>query len=305
MNLFFAKLKNSVIFAISKRYHMKNENEIKAANGYLALLVLVLFVGGFIATILTVKHPASIVWILPILFMLPGFFVVQPNGSKVLVLFGAYKGTVKDNGFFWANPFYSKQPISLRARNFDSERLKVNDKVGNPIMINVILVWRVKNTFKAAFEVDRYEEFVRVQTDAAVRKLAGSYPYDNFNDKMDEVTLRSGLDEVNHALEDEITDRLAIAGLEVLEARIGYLAYAEEIAHAMLKRQQAQAIVSARFKIVEGAVGMVEMALAELKKSSNITLDEDRKAAMVSNLMVVLCGDKEATPVVNTGTLHH
>jgi regulator of protease activity HflC (stomatin/prohibitin superfamily) len=181
----------------------------------------------------------------------------------------------------------------------------VNDKVGNPILINVILVWRVSNTFKAAFEVDSYEKFVRVQTDAAVRKLAGSYPYDNFNDDMNEITLRSGLDEVNHALEDEITDRLAIAGLEVLEARIGYLAYAEEIAQAMLKRQQAQAIVAARFKIVEGAVGMVEMALEELKKSGSVNLDEDKKAAMVSNLMVVLCGDKEATPVVNTGTLHH
>jgi regulator of protease activity HflC (stomatin/prohibitin superfamily) len=221
------------------------------------------------------------------------------------VLFGSYKGTIKQNGFFWANPFFSKQPISLRARNFDSERVKVNDKVGNPILINVILVWRVKDTFKAAFEVDKYEEFVRVQTDAAVRKLAGSYPYDNFDDDMKEVTLRSGLDEVNHALEDEITDRLSMAGLEVMEARIGYLAYAEEIAQAMLKRQQAQAIVAARFKIVEGAVGMVEMAIKELNKSGEIHLDDDKKAAMVTNLMVVLCGDKEATPVVNTGTLHH
>ena len=242
---------------------------------------------------------------LPVAFILPGFFIVQPNGSKVLVLFGEYKGTVKDNGFFWANPFFSKNSISLRARNFDSERVKVNDKVGNPILINVILVWRVKDTFKAAFDVDKYENFVRIQTDAAVRKLAGTYPYDNFEDDLNEITLRSGLDEVNHALEREITDRLAIAGLEVLEARIGYLAYAEEIAQAMLKRQQAQAIVAARFKIVEGAVGMVEMALEELKKSGNVNLDEDKKAAMVSNLMVVLCGDKEATPVVNTGTLHH
>ena len=284
---------------------MKNEKVIGVANGYVMLFVVLILIGALIGTMTITEQPAFLALVMPILFILPGFFIVQPNGSRVLVLFGSYKGTVKQNGFFWANPFYSKQAISLRARNFDSERVKVNDKVGNPILINVILVWRVQDTFKAAFEVDRYEEFVRVQTDAAVRKLAGSYPYDNFDDDMSEITLRSGLDEVNHALEDEITDRLAIAGLEVMEARIGYLAYAEEIAQAMLKRQQAQAIVAARFKIVEGAVGMVEMALKELKKSGNINLDEDKKAAMVSNLMVVLCGDKEATPVVNTGTLHH
>lgn len=284
---------------------MKNEKVIETANGYLMLVVILVLIGALIGTMAITEQPAFLALVIPILFILPGFFIVQPNGSRVLVLFGSYKGTVKQNGFFWANPFYSKHAISLRARNFDSERVKVNDKVGNPIMINVILVWRVQDTFKAAFEVDRYEEFVRVQTDAAVRKLAGSYPYDNFDDDMSEITLRSGLDEVNHALEDEITDRLSMAGLEVMEARIGYLAYAEEIAQAMLKRQQAQAIVAARFKIVEGAVGMVEMALKELKKSGNINLDEDKKAAMVSNLMVVLCGDKEATPVVNTGTLHH
>jgi regulator of protease activity HflC (stomatin/prohibitin superfamily) len=284
---------------------MKNEKVIVAANGYLMLFIVLSLIGGLIGAMVATEQPAFLALVIPILFILPGFFIVQPNGSRVLVLFGSYKGTVKQNGFFWANPFYSKHDISLRARNFDSERVKVNDKVGNPILINVILVWRVQDTFKAAFEVDRYEEFVRVQTDAAVRKLAGSYPYDNFDDDMSEITLRSGLDEVNHALEDEITDRLSMAGLEVMEARIGYLAYAEEIAQAMLKRQQAQAIVAARFKIVEGAVGMVEMALKELKKSGNINLDEDKKAAMVSNLMVVLCGDKEATPVVNTGTLHH
>ena len=220
------------------------------------------------------------------------------------MLFGAYKGTVKDNGFFWANPFYSKQRISLRARNFDSERLKVNDRIGNPIMINVILVWKVSDTYKAAFEVDHYEEFVRVQTDAAVRKLAGSYPYDNFDDAQAEVTLRSGMHEVNEALENEITERLAIAGIEVTEARIGYLAYAPEIASSMLKRQQAVAIVAARKKIVEGAVGMVEDALQQLADDNIVDFDEDKKAAMVSNLMVVLCGDKEATPVINTGTLH-
>ncbi|MCT4643944.1 MAG: SPFH domain-containing protein, partial [Carboxylicivirga sp.] len=220
-------------------------------------------------------------------------------------LFGAYKGTVKENGFFWANPFFNKQAISLRARNFDSDRVKVNDKIGNPILINVILVWRVKDTYKAAFEVDHYEEFVRIQTDAAVRKLAGSYPYDNFDDEQAEVTLRSGMHEVNEALEAEITERLSIAGIEVMEARIGYLAYAPEIASSMLKRQQAVAIVAARKKIVEGAVGMVEDALTQLAEDDIINFDEHQKASMVSNLMVVLCGDKEATPVINTGTLHN
>lgn len=284
---------------------MKSEKTIQVQSGYLFALVVFVLIVGFGFSFYTTESPYLFLLFVPVIFLLPGFFIVQPNGSKVLVLFGEYKGTVKENGFFWANPFFTKNAISLRARNFDSERVKVNDKVGNPILINVILVWRVKDTYKAAFDVDKYENFVRIQTDAAVRKLAGTYPYDNFEDDLNEITLRSGLDEVNHALEREITDRLAIAGLEVLEARIGYLAYAEEIAQAMLKRQQAQAIVAARFKIVEGAVGMVEMALEELKKSGNVNLDEDKKAAMVSNLMVVLCGDKEATPVVNTGTLHH
>jgi len=268
------------------------------------LLVFVVLLAATVATIATQGTYLLIIAIPLILLILPGFFIVNPNGSKVLVLFGAYKGTVKDNGFFWANPFYSKQRISLRARNFDSERLKVNDRIGNPIMINVILVWKVSDTYKAAFEVDHYEEFVRVQTDAAVRKLAGSYPYDNFDDAQAEVTLRSGMHEVNEALENEITERLAIAGIEVTEARIGYLAYAPEIASSMLKRQQAVAIVAARKKIVEGAVGMVEDALQQLADDNIVDFDEDKKAAMVSNLMVVLCGDKEATPVINTGTLH-
>lgn len=284
---------------------MEKEKNVSAFNGYLILLAVLVLIAGGIAGIALTNTVAFITLDILAVFLLPGFFIVQPNGSKVLVLFGSYKGTVRTNGFYWANPFYSKQSISLRARNFDSERVKVNDKVGNPILINVILVWRVQDTFKAAFEVDHYEEFVRVQTDAAVRKLAGSYPYDNFDDDQSEITLRSGMDEVNTALEDEITERLAMAGIEVMEARIGYLAYAEEIAQAMLKRQQATAIVAARFKIVEGAVGMVEMAIKELDKQAGIQLDADKKAAMVSNLMVVLCGDKEATPVVNTGTLYN
>ena len=236
-----------------------------------------------------------------------GFIMVQPNGSRVLLLFGEYVGTIKKNGFYWVNPFYTKKKISLRASNFDSERLKVNDKLGNPVMISTILVWRVQDTYKAAFDVDNYENFVRVQTDAAVRKLASMYPYDNFADEGhdEDITLRSSVNEVSNALEKEIDERLSIAGIEVLEARIGYLAYAQEIANAMLKRQQATAIVAARHKIVEGAVSMVEMAIEELNKNDVVDLDEERKAAMVSNLMVVLCGDKDASPVVNTGTLSH
>ena len=286
---------------------MKEEKTIVPANGYLMLFVfLLLFFGSIISAIVT-EYPEYLL-ILPIAILIaPGFIMVQPNGSRVLLLFGKYIGTVKKNGFYWVNPFYTKKKISLRARNFDSERLKVNDKLGNPVMISTILVWRVENTYKAAFDVDIYENFVRVQTDAAVRKLASMYPYDNFADegKAEDITLRSSVNEVSNALEKEIEERLAIAGIEVLEARIGYLAYAQEIANAMLKRQQATAIVAARHKIVEGAVSMVEMALEELGKKSIVDLDEERKAAMVSNLMVILCGDKDASPVVNAGTLSH
>jgi regulator of protease activity HflC (stomatin/prohibitin superfamily) len=283
---------------------MKAEKTTKPKNGYTMLIVFFVLLAATVTMIVNLELYLLFIAFPFILMILPGFFIVNPNGSKVLVLFGAYKGTVKDNGFFWANPFYTKTRISLRARNFDSDKVKVNDKIGNPILINVILVWKVKDTYKAAFEVDQYEEFVRVQTDAAVRKLAGSYPYDNFDDEQAEVTLRSGMHEVNEALEAEITERLAIAGIEVTEARIGYLAYAPEIAGSMLKRQQAVAIVAARKKIVEGAVGMVEDALTQLSEDKIIEFDEHQKASMVSNLMVVLCGDKEATPVINTGTLH-
>lgn len=228
---------------------------------------------------------------------------MNPNRSVVLLLFGVYKGTVKQNGFFWVNPFFGKKTISLRARNFDSEKIKVNDKVGNPIQIGVILVWQVRDTFKAAFEVDNYENFVRIQSDSAVRKMAGMYAYDNF-DTDTEVTLRSGHDEVNSALEETLRNRLDIAGIHVIEARIGYLAYAQEIAGAMLRRQQATAVVAARFKIVEGAVSMVKMALDQLRAENIVDLDEEKKAAMVSNLLVILCGDKDASPVVNAGTLN-
>ncbi|SDS00419.1 SPFH domain / Band 7 family protein [Formosa sp. Hel1_31_208] len=286
---------------------MKEEKIIVPANGYLMLLVFLILFFGSIATAIIKQNPEFLLFLPIAILIAPGFIMVQPNGSRVLLLFGKYIGTVKKNGYYWVNPFYTKKKISLRARNFDSERLKVNDKLGNPVMISTILVWRVQNTYKAAFDVDIYENFVRVQTDAAVRKLASMYPYDNFADEGhdEDITLRSSVNEVSNALEKEIDERLSIAGIEVLEARIGYLAYAQEIANAMLKRQQATAIVAARHKIVEGAVSMVEMALEELGKKNIVELDDDRKAAMVSNLMVILCGDKDASPVLNTGTLNH
>jgi regulator of protease activity HflC (stomatin/prohibitin superfamily) len=283
---------------------MSTEKNHSPINGYIILFVLlILLIGG----VLLLRIYVGAFMILAALLLIPGFVLVNPNSSRVLLLFGKYIGTIKQNGLFWVNPFFTKTKISLRASNFDSERLKVNDKLGNPIMISTILVWRVTDTYKAAFEVDDYQNFVRVQTDAAVRKLASMYPYDNFADEgLDEdITLRSSVNEVSDALEQEVQERLSMAGIEVLEARIGYLAYAQEIANAMLKRQQATAIVAARHKIVEGVVSMVEMALTELSKKELVTLDEERKAAMVSNLMVVLCSDKDVAPIVNTGTLNH
>lgn len=286
---------------------MTEEKIIKLSNGYLMLVLLVLFIAGGITSLVNSILPLFFIFLLLTIATLPGFFLVNPNTSKVILLFGKYIGTVKDNGFYWANPLYRKKGISLRASNFDSERVKVNDKLGNPIMISTIAVWKVKDTFKAAFDVDNYENFVRVQSDAAVRKLASLYPYDNFEDdgKAEEITLRASVNEVSEALEQELAERLDMAGIEVLEARIGYLAYAQEIASAMLKRQQATAIIAARHKIVEGAVSMVEMAIDKLSENNVVDLDEERKAAMVSNLMVVLCSDKDASPIVNTGTLNH
>jgi regulator of protease activity HflC (stomatin/prohibitin superfamily) len=283
---------------------MKNEKVFAPASGYwmltLVLLVIVLSVLG----LFFLKQFLLIIVLAVALFLAIGFVIVNPNESSVLVLFGAYKGTIKKNGFFWVNPFFTRKRISLRARNLDSEAIKVNDKLGNPILIGIVLVWKVDNTFKSAFEVDDYQHFVDIQTEAAIRKLAGHYPYDNFDDEEADITLRSGGEEVNSALEDEISERLAIAGIHVLEARISYLAYASEIAGAMLRRQQATAIVAARAKIVEGAVSMVDMALEQLSKKGIVDFDEEKKAAMISNLMVVLCSDKDAAPVINTGTLH-
>lgn len=267
---------------------------------FLELILLVLIVFGFFRGMIV---PA--VLLIPVFIVIAiGFTVVDPNQSCVMVLFGAYKGTIKTNGFYWVNPFFVRKKISLRARNFDSETIKVNDKLGNPIMIGLVLVWRVQETYKAAFGVDEYEHFVVVQSEAALRKLAGLYPYDNIEDETAKVTLRDGTEEVNNELEREIIERLDIAGIEVIEARINHIAYASEIAQAMLKRQQATAIVAARYKIVEGAVSMVEMALEQLSEKEIVQLDEEKKASMVSNLMVVLCGDKDATPIVNTGTLY-
>ncbi len=280
------------------------EKQYKGLSGYmflfLELILLAIIIFGFLRGMIL-----SSAILIPVFILIAiGFTVVDPNQSCVMVLFGAYKGTIKSNGFYWVNPFFVRKKISLRARNFDSETIKVNDKLGNPIMIGLVLVWRVQETFKAAFGVDEFEHFVVVQSEAALRKLAGLYPYDNIEDESAKVTLRDGTSEVNDELEREIIERLDIAGIEVIEARINHIAYAQEIAQAMLKRQQATAIVAARFKIVEGAVSMVEMALEQLSAKKIVELDDDKKATMVSNLMVVLCGDKDVTPVVNTGSIY-
>jgi len=283
---------------------MTNEINYKPQSGFLFLLLDLALLAISITVLILNQSPYAIISIVLFFFILPGFFIVNPNESTVMILFGKYKGTVKDNGFFWVIPFYIKRKISLRARNIDSAPIKVNDKLANPVKIGVVLVWRVKDTFKAAFDVDDYSHFVDVQSDAAIRKLAGSYAYDNFDDEELEITLRSGGDEINKKLESSLRDRLEIAGIEVMEARINYLAYSEEIAQAMLKRQQATAIIAARIKIVEGAVSMVEMAINKLSENGVVELDDERKAAMVSNLMVVLVSDKDTSPVVNTGSLY-
>lgn len=283
---------------------MKNEKELTPVNGYTVLVVLLVLIASIIFSFVTENEILGIFLIIVFVILSKGMLIISPNSSKVLLLFGAYKGSIKQNGLFWINPLFSRVSLSLRARNLESEKIKVNDKMGNPIMISVILVWKVKDTFKSTFEVDNYENFVRIQTDSAVRKLAGSFPYDHFEDEKATITLSTNFEDVNKALELEISERLTMAGIEVIEARIGYLAYAPEIASSMLRRQQATAIVAARHKIVEGAVGMVESALNLLSSKEIIELDEDKKATMVSNLMVVLCGESETKPVINTGTLN-
>jgi regulator of protease activity HflC (stomatin/prohibitin superfamily) len=231
--------------------------------------------------------------------LIGGFFIVEPNGSKVLILFGKYQGTVKDNGFFWANPFMVKRGVSLRARTLNGEKLKVNDAIGNPIEIAAIIVWKVRDTYNASFEVEDYEQYVRLQSETAVRHLASTHPYDADDE---EISLRRNADEISDALKNELQERLARAGVEVLEARLSHLAYAPEIANAMLRRQQAVAVIAARQRIVEGAVGMVEMAIKRLEEREIVKMDEQRKATLVSNLLVVLCGETSAQPVVNTGS---
>ena len=238
------------------------------------------------------------------LFIIKGLMIINPNHSRVLNFFGKYVGTVKNNGLFFVNPLYSTLKVSLRAQNLQGQSLKVNDKMGNPIEIGAVIVWKVGDTYKAVYEVDDYKDYVGKQSEAAVRHLAVSFAYDNLEDEGAEITLRDGGEKVNQILEKELTERLAPAGIIIQEARISHLAYAPEIAGAMLQRQQATAIVAARIKIVEGAVGMVDLALKKLSQENIVELDDERKAAMVSNLMVVLCGEKAATPILNTGTLY-
>jgi regulator of protease activity HflC (stomatin/prohibitin superfamily) len=283
---------------------MKTEQIVTPFNGYAAVVLLVLSF-GLVAFAASTHNSVLLICCIPVIIIIAkGLMIIGPNSACVLLLFGKYRGSVKENGLFWINPLLSRMNYSLRARNFESDKIKVNDKMGNPILISVILVWRVRDTFKVAFEVDDYGTFIKIQTDSAVRKLAGSFPYDHFEDETATVTLSTNFDDVNLALEAELAERLVIAGIEVIESRIAYLAYAPEIAHSMLRRQQASAVVAARHKIVEGAVGMVESALKMLADKDIIHFDEDRKAAMVSNLMVVLCGDSETKPVINTGTLN-
>ena len=308
-------------------------------NGFLMLFVtLALLVASIVGIIFAIIQldgsdgacggwllGGSVLLLLADIIMMCSFLQLEPNEARVITWFGKYSGTFSETGFYWINPFYGTKKVSLRARNLDAEPIKVNDKTGNPVMIGLVLVWKLKDTYKALFEVDSQtmasnpntvgsdtkglmnalENFVRVQSDAALRQVAGQYAYDDEDNKDDEPTLRSSADEINEQLEQKLDERLALAGIEVVEARINYLAYAPEIAAVMLRRQQASAIITAREKIVEGAVSMVKMALDKLSNEQIVELDDDKKAAMVSNLLVVLCGDESAQPVVNTGTLNH
>ncbi|MFA6083209.1 SPFH domain-containing protein [Mucilaginibacter sp.] len=285
---------------------MNTEKVITAPSGYLAFVVVLVLAAGA-ALCFWAEQPVAgaIICVINFVLVLPGLAIVNPNESKVLTLFGKYTGTVKHDGFFWVNPFTVKRKVSLRAFNLNGQQLKVNDSVGNPIEIAAVIVWQIKDTAKAVFAVENYLQYVNIQSEAAVRHLANSFPYDHIEDESASITLRGGAEHVSVLLEKELNERLDRAGIEVLEARISHLAYAPEIAHAMLQRQQASAIIAARRLIVEGAVGMVEMALTKMEEKNIIELDEERKAAMVSNLLVVLCGDKSVSPIVNTGTLYH
>ena len=272
----------------------------------LALIVAGLLLAWWIVTVLAAADPAVVA--LPIalgvlwLFLLGGFFQVQPNEARVLQLFGRYSGSVREPGLRWTNPFYSKRPLSLRVRNFDSDKLKVNDADGNPIEIAAVVVWQVVESYEAVFEVQDYESFLKIQSESALRQMTQNYAYDSHDERP---SLRSHGEEVNAHLRDQVQERLNKAGLKVIEARISHLAYAPEIAQVMLQRQQANAIVAARERIVEGAVGMAQMALKRLEADGVVELDPERKAAIVANLLVVLCGDRATQPVVNTGTLYN
>jgi regulator of protease activity HflC (stomatin/prohibitin superfamily) len=281
------------------------EKELTSASGYLFIVLgLSSWVFGGIAAGAQAGLLAGILFFAGVILFI-GLTVINPNEAAVATFFGEYVGTMKQNGLRWVNPLYRRRKISLRARNLNGQKLKVNDKMGNPIEIAAVVVWFVKDTAQAVFEVDDYQKFVEIQSEAAVRKLAGSYSYDNIEDEEASITLRDGSGKINDMLEHELNERLTRAGVGVLEARISHLAYSPEIAGAMLQRQQASAVVAARKQIVDGAVGMVEMALAKLSEKEIVHLDEERKAAMVSNLLVVLCGEKSVSPVVNAGTLYN
>lgn len=290
---------------------MTTEKLNRTSNGWMALAILIpVFILLFVAIIREFITGPPDPWLIGMLILatiinlicFAGLFTLEPNEASVLIFFGSYAGTTRDTGLRWTNPLYERKKLSLRARNFDSQKLKVNDKKGNPIEISAVVVWRIRETAQAIFDVDNYLEFVHVQAESAIRHVATSYNYDNYEGE--EQSLRSSIDEVCDRLQHEIQERVQTAGVEILEARINHLAYSPEIAGAMLQRQQAEAIIAARQKIVDGAVGMVQMALQKLRADGIVELDEERKASMVSNLLVVLCSERATTPVVNTGSLY-
>lgn len=315
---------------------IKEEIDFKgfSLNGFLMLFISIVVFAGSVTLLsyaVSIDNDLLItlglIGIVLSLITIPGYFSLEPNEALIMIFFGKYSGTFKNTGFYWVNPFYAKKKVSLRARNLDVEPIKVNDKIGNPVLIGLVLVWKLKDTYKAMFDIDAqtmassgrtttinnavasrmsaFENFVMIQSDAALRQVAGQYAYDDTEHNSNELTLRGGGEEINEQLEQKLNERLAMAGMEVVEARLNYLAYAPEIAAVMLRRQQASAIICAREKIVEGAVSMVSMALQKLSEEGVVELDEEKKAAMVSNLMVVLCADEAAQPVINAGTLNH
>lgn len=284
---------------------MYQEKIINPPSGYTTFVLFLALLGGGIYALVAKQFPlGAVVLAFNFILVLPGLIIVNPNESKILTLFGKYVGTVKTDGFFWVNPFTVKRKVSLRANNLNGQQLKVNDKLGNPIEIAAVIVWQVNETAKAAFAVENYTQYVSIQSEAAVRHIANTFPYDHAEGEESAITLKDGTEKVSELLENELNERLLRAGIEVVEARISHLAYAPEIASAMLQRQQATAVIAARKLIVEGAVGMVEMALEKLSQKGIVDLDEERKAAMVSNLLVVLCGERNVSPVVNAGTLY-